>query len=313
MIGAILAGGFGKRLKSFSQDTPKGLIQISNGLTILHRQIFDFSVIGIREAYILSGHLGEKIEQAFGSEYLGVRINYLREEKPMGTLFSMRNLLSVRGDEDILLRNGDTISDLNYREFVRYSMSLNHDMVMCVVKMRSPFGIVEFSGTTVTSFIEKPLLDYYINAGIYYIKRKSFDYFRRSYPEKDLEKSAFPEIVKGGNMGIYREDAFWIGIDSEKEVESARKEYEGRTDFDWGYTRKQRNEGKVSVTEIYVKGGERSSMKSVSGSVLRIERGTCIVSGEEKTNCSEGSTVAVGPKFTLEAVGNVKALLIETT
>ena len=312
MIGAILAGGFGKRMRSFSPDTPKGLIQISEGVTILHRQLFDFSVMGIRDVYILSGYRGEKIEETFGDSYLGMNMHYLTEEKPMGTLFSLNNLLSVRMDEDIVLRNGDTVSDINYREFARYSQRLQQKMIMCIVRMRSPYGIVEFSGNSITSFVEKPLLSYYINAGIYYIKQSAFEYFGQKYHNKDLEKSAFPEIVKRGEMGAYREESFWIGIDSEKEVELARVEYAGRKDHPWGFM-KSHTEGKsVKVIELYVKEREIANIGSKRKGILKIDEGSCLIPGRDGTLCHQGSTVTVDAGFSIEALENVRALFIET-
>lgn len=309
MIGAILAGGYGKRIRSFSSDTPKGLVPLKDGYTILHRQLFDLSITGIKDVYLLTGHLGEKIEQTLGEKQMGMSLHYLKEEKPMGTLFSVRNLISIRGDEDVLLRNGDTVSDINFPEFVRFAKDSDYSMVVCISRMRSPFGIVEFSANSVTSFVEKPLLDYYINSGTYYIKRNCFEYFRKDYLEKDLEKSAFPEIVKRGKMGVYREDAFWIGIDSEKEIETARNEYEGRTDYPWGFVRKRKAEGKVTLTEVYVKSGEKASIDCAAGSVFRVEDGACMIPPGEKLK--PGSTKSVGPKLNLESLENVRALLIE--
>ena len=61
MIGAILAGGYGKRLKPITDEIPKALISIKDGQTIMDRQIYDFRNMGIRDVYILSGYLGEKI------------------------------------------------------------------------------------------------------------------------------------------------------------------------------------------------------------------------------------------------------------
>ena len=52
------------------------MISIKENFTILDRQICDFRSIGITELYILSGHLGEKIE-----EYLRNREN--KTEKPI--------------------------------------------------------------------------------------------------------------------------------------------------------------------------------------------------------------------------------------
>ncbi len=42
MIGAILCGGYGKRLKPITDQIPKPLIEIKDGYTILDNQITQF-------------------------------------------------------------------------------------------------------------------------------------------------------------------------------------------------------------------------------------------------------------------------------
>ncbi len=85
MIGAILAGGYGKRLKPITDNIPKALIEIRENYTIMDRQLLDFKNSGIMDVYILSGYLSEKIEEYY-RDYRDLNIHILNEEKPMGTL-----------------------------------------------------------------------------------------------------------------------------------------------------------------------------------------------------------------------------------
>ena len=53
---------------------------------------------------------GGLIERRYGSKWKGITINYLSEEVPMGTLWSLKNIYSSV-DLDMVLRNGDTICE----------------------------------------------------------------------------------------------------------------------------------------------------------------------------------------------------------
>ena len=86
MIGAIFAGGYGKRLSSITSDMPKVLLPLKNDFLILDRQLLYFKNAGIREVYLLTGYIAEKIENSYDNKYEGMTINYLREKEPMGTL-----------------------------------------------------------------------------------------------------------------------------------------------------------------------------------------------------------------------------------
>ena len=91
----------------------------------------DFKNAGIREVYLLTGYKGEKIENSYGNKYEGMSINYLREKESMGTLWSLRNLYA-NTESDVLLRNGDTICDVDLMKFIKFSIS-NGKLINLVV------------------------------------------------------------------------------------------------------------------------------------------------------------------------------------
>ncbi|MDI6889302.1 MAG: sugar phosphate nucleotidyltransferase, partial [Methanocellales archaeon] len=79
MIGIILCGGQGKRLRPMTSNIPKSLIELKEGYTILDKQMLDFASAGIDEVILLTGYLGEKIEERYSDEYKGMKIKYLVE------------------------------------------------------------------------------------------------------------------------------------------------------------------------------------------------------------------------------------------
>ena len=62
MIGMILCGGYGKRLKPYTEDIPKPLIDITDDYTILDRQLYDMANSDIESVILLTGYLSELIE-----------------------------------------------------------------------------------------------------------------------------------------------------------------------------------------------------------------------------------------------------------
>ena len=151
MIGAIFAGGYGKRLQSVKPELPKVLLPLRDDFVILDKQLYDFESAGLDEVYLMIGYKGDAIVKRYGTQWNGIKIHYLREKEPMGTLWALRNLFS-KIESDVLLRNGDTGCDVDLGRFIKYSHSKGKLATIVVVRMRSPFGMVSVEGNNVKKF-----------------------------------------------------------------------------------------------------------------------------------------------------------------
>ena len=224
MIGAIFAGGYGKRLQSVNPEIPKVLLPLKQDYVILDKQLSDYESAGIDEVYLMIGYKGDAIEKRYGNKWGGLKIQYLKERKPMGTLWALTNFFS-KVDSDILLRNGDTITDLDLKDFVKISQQHRELVNMLVVRMRSPFGIVSIQRNIVTNFKEKPLLHHYINGGTYFMKKGVKAFLDRKYAEKDIENSLFRTLATRKEIRTFKYDGLWKPIDSVKDYEEIREVY----------------------------------------------------------------------------------------
>lgn len=259
-VGMILCGGLGKRLRPVTETVPKPLIEIKDDYTILDKQLFDFKNAGVDEVYLLTGFLHEKIKERYGDEYNGVKIHYVIEDEPLGTLNAIRlGMEAINGDKQCIIRNGDIVSDVNIKAMIEYGVKSSLPVIMFVTQMQSPYGIVEMNGDRLVSFKEKPILeDYYINGGIYFTKSKiDFGEFKTG----DIEKIYFPTIAKENNLGYFKENGiYWIAVDTYKELEAVKKEYENKTDKPWGYEKILILTEMYSTKELYIKEGFRTSL-----------------------------------------------------
>ena len=151
-------------------------------------------------------------------------INYLREKEPVGTLWSLRNLYA-NTESDVLLGNGDTICDVELMKFIKFSISNGRLINLVVTRMRNPFGRVSMDGIRVTKFSEKPLLNHYVNAGTYFLKRELGSRLKVNFTAKDIEKSILKSQAAKGEVFAYKFNGFWKLIDSPKDYKEIRKIY----------------------------------------------------------------------------------------
>jgi NDP-sugar pyrophosphorylase family protein len=250
IIGGILCGGLGKRLRPITNSTPKSLIEIKGHYSILDRLLFQMKYAGIRKVCLLSGFLHEKIEEKYGKSWNGMEIAYSIEEKPGGTLYAINSLLKEYDFQRYLVMNGDIVTDMNIRQMLDH-FTFN-TVSIAVTKLVSPFGIVELSNGKISGFKEKPTLPYYINAGIYVIDGSIKDRFL-AFDEGAVEKAVFPSLAKEGLLNYYIEEgAFWQSVDSQKDLEIVKKEFVNRIDKPWGYEKNIVISDKYMTTQFYV-------------------------------------------------------------
>ena len=317
MIGMILCGGYSsENSKPGSKEIPKPLRPLKGNYTILDKQLNDMIYANammekhlqdmihehqrmdwqlenatinkqrgdmeknkIKKIILLVGHLSETIKDRYGYNYNGIRIEYSYEEEPLGTLNAINHAVKSLDDNDlVLVRNGDVISDINLIKMMKKYDFATYSAMMFITKMRSPYGVVEVENDYVNSFREKPDLDYNINGGIYIFDRRiPFGDFDKG----DIEKTILPLLANTHQLGYYSEDSLWMSIDSTRDLEALRREYENRKDKPWGYEKTLVKTERHVTREIYMKEGFQTSWHyHDQEEVLYVLRGECFVQKE---------------------------------
>lgn len=109
MIALILAGGKGTRLRPFTAEIPKPLLEL-NGKTILGNQIDLLKEVGISRIIIVTGFLHKKIHSFIEESYPNMGIafvhnaEYENSRPAFGIICALNQI-----DDDILYLNGDVL------------------------------------------------------------------------------------------------------------------------------------------------------------------------------------------------------------
>ncbi len=228
MYAIVLAGGKGERLRPFTEDRPKPMVEIM-GVPMLGYQLQWLQGQGVTDAVISCGYRHEVIEAYFGGgERLGLRISYVVEQDPLGRGGALRLALGriPENEEAVIATNGDVITNLRLAPVLEMHRSRRMIATVVLTPFVSPYGIVEIDGDDrVTHFQEKPELPYWINAGIYVLSPA----IREHLPERgDHETTTFPALARSGKLGAYKSQAYWRGVDTIKDVNEVASEMQQR-------------------------------------------------------------------------------------
>lgn len=175
-IMVIMAGGLGKRLRPYTEDCPKPMLPVA-GKPMLEHIIERASAEGFSRFVLAVHYLGHIIEEYFGDgSKFGVQVDYLREEKPLGTAGAL-TLLAPRPGQAFVVTNGDVITDIRYGELLdfHHRHGAAATMAVRVHEWQHPFGVVRMDGVDIVGFEEKPVARTHINAGIYALSAAALD------------------------------------------------------------------------------------------------------------------------------------------
>lgn len=176
----IMAGGLGKRLRPHTEYCPKPMLPVS-GKPMLEHIILRAKQEGFRHFVLAIHYLGHVIEDHFGDgSCLQVRIDYLREQSPLGTAGAL-GLLNPLPTLPFVVTNGDVITDIHYGELLDFHTNHNAAATMAVriYEWQHPFGVVQTKGIDIIGFEEKPVHRSHINAGVYVLEPETLGFLER--------------------------------------------------------------------------------------------------------------------------------------
>lgn len=172
----IMAGGMGKRLRPHTDNCPKPMLAVA-GRPILEHIIERAKQEGFTRFLIATQYLRHVIEDHLGCGHqLGVEIDYLREDSPLGTAGAL-GLLSPIPDQPFVVTNGDVISDIRYGELLDFHV--RHEaaasMAVKIHEWQHPYGVVQMQGVEIVGFEEKPIARSYVNSGVYALEPEALN------------------------------------------------------------------------------------------------------------------------------------------
>ncbi len=219
----ILAGGQGERLRPLTQDRPKPMVDVV-GTPLLGFLIHWLRSWGYDRLLICCGYRHEVIEDHFGDgSAWGVEIDYEIESEPLGRGGALKRALERLPDERFVLAlNGDMVTNMNLARLEEFHIGHDGAATLVSVRLKSPYGIVETADDSrILGFTEKPILPYWINAGIYVLNQEIADLL----PDQgDHEVLTFPSLAKEGRLRAYKSEEFWKAVDTVKDVSELRRE-----------------------------------------------------------------------------------------
>ncbi len=172
----IMAGGLGKRLDPFTKILPKPLMPIGDK-PIIEIIMEQFAQYGVDRFFVSLNYKSNMIKAYFQDCAFDYDIQYLNEERPLGTAGSL-SLLRGKIDSTFIVSNADILVEANYANIMKFHKdSGNKITLVCSMKhIPVPYGVVDIgTGGVLKGIREKPEFDYLVMTGIYVLEPELID------------------------------------------------------------------------------------------------------------------------------------------
>tara|TARA_B100001121_G_scaffold283640_1_gene277882 strand:+ start:686 stop:1345 length:660 start_codon:yes stop_codon:yes gene_type:complete len=206
----ILAAGFGKRLRPFTEKLPKPLLKIGKK-PLIYWNLKKLKKAGFENIVINTHYLSNKIIRSVGSgkEY-GLKIKYSQEDEIKGTGGALVTARRFIQKEPFLLISGDLWSDYPFEKFLDFKLKKAAHLIF--IKGKNSKDAYLEAGIVKNSKIKNNIT----YAGIAVINPKIFNDLEEGY--YDLWTDLLQKYVKRNQVTgeIYSGDL--INLNSKKEM-----------------------------------------------------------------------------------------------
>lgn len=218
----LMAGGKGIRLRPLTETTPKPLLSVGD------KPIIDYNIEsllenGIKHISVTVNYLHEQLEEHFSEPVNGIKVDCIREPQFLGTMGATQFVPKFYNDV-VLVMNSDLFTNIDYEDFYLHFKEHDADMSVAAVpySVSVPYGIFDLDGRNIRGVKEKPVYNYFANAGIYLIKRELLENMPKNtfYNATDLMNDA---VAAGRTVIRYPITGYWLDIGSHEEYNKANE------------------------------------------------------------------------------------------
>jgi dTDP-glucose pyrophosphorylase len=219
----VMAGGRGTRLLPLTLETPKPMLMVQNR-PILEHILLRAKSYGFSKFLIATNYLRSTIEEHFGDgSNLAIEIGYIRENSPLGTAGAL-SLLDQTPDLPLIISNGDVLSSLDYSKILEFHEKSGASATMAVRlhELQHPFGVVEIDGSAIVGLKEKPVIQSFINAGIYVLSPSVLSFLK---PGEYCDMTNLFETLRlaGLKTCAYPIHEVWADVGTPSDLDTARQ------------------------------------------------------------------------------------------
>ena len=208
-------------MRPLTVTTPKPMLPTA-GVPFLEHLLSRVREAGIGHVILSTSYKPEVFRSHFGDgSQVGLDIEYVTEEVPLGTGGGIRNVADLLRAQSVMIFNGDVLSGLDLRAMIASHERHDAAVTLHLTRVEDPraFGSVPTGESgRVQDFLEKspnPVTDQ-INAGCYLFRRETVEEIPAGRAVS-VERETFPALLERG-AAVYGhvDSTYWLDLGTPK-------------------------------------------------------------------------------------------------
>jgi dTDP-glucose pyrophosphorylase len=199
----LLAGGFGKRLRPYTDKIPKPMLRVG-GKPLIEAIVEGLAEHGLNHIIALLHYKPEVFTEYFqGRTYWGREIEFEHEKEPRGTAGGL-SLLRGRLDRTFLVMNGDNIIRAPWPQVIEHHERTKNIITIGATTYSAaiPFGVLQVDEGRVTGITEKPVYNWHTVCSAYCASPEALDYIPDAGPF-DMPDLINAALADGRRVGYF--------------------------------------------------------------------------------------------------------------
>jgi mannose-1-phosphate guanylyltransferase len=216
----ILAAGLGTRLKPLTDFYAKPSLPVAGTPALWYAAYSLYKSLQINEFVLNTHHLSNSIVTACENNKLKEKLNFNfsfsdESQKLLGSLGGVIKCVEHLNQDEILVTNGDSISNIDWKSFLNHHKNSGAEITMHLRTFREKekYSIIKFDETTkLIQEIQSPESHGVMFSGNYILNRKTIKNLKIDV--LDFKKDLVLDLIKNQKAFAYYENCEWYDIGS---------------------------------------------------------------------------------------------------
>jgi glucose-1-phosphate cytidylyltransferase len=241
----ILAGGYGTRLGSITEEIPKPMVMIGDKPIIWHIMKI-YAHHGFKDFLISLGYKQEVLKEYFynydihandfsvdlSTKKIKTLKNHDEQDWRVSLIDTGPNTLKGARikrlekylDDDLnMVTYGDGVADIDIKKLVKFHKSHGKILTITGVFPPSRFGEIIEKNDKLISFKEKPQSSAGLISGGFFVFDKRMLKYLTTKENCDFEYNVLEKLVKAGQVMVYKHLGQWECVDTERDLRHLNK------------------------------------------------------------------------------------------